>query len=83
MLAWFKTIFGGFIAGVGGGAIIMIGDPRHFNLQHAQEMLWPCIGFGIIGASLLAKGSPFAKKDDDEVSKETLQRYQGRDKDRN
>lgn len=80
MIAWLKGLASAFVAGAAGGILLMIKDPMHFSPQHAQEMLWPCIAFGLIGLALYAAPSPFKKdnKEKDEVSKETLQRYQGR-----
>jgi hypothetical protein len=79
MLAWIKLIIGGFISGLFGGAVLMIGDPRHFNLQRAEEMIWPCIAFGILGAAMLWLKSPFHKEDANEISQEALQRIKDRD----
>lgn len=78
MLAWAKTIFAGFISGVGGGVIFSIGDPHSFTHEQFTQMIWPCIAFGLLGAAAFAVKSPFSQKDDDGISKETLQRYKDR-----
>lgn len=79
MLPWIKTIVVGFITGVGGGVIFTIGDPHSFTYDHFIKMIWPCIAFGLLGAAAFAVKSPFKTEEKDEVSKETLQRYKGRD----
>lgn len=85
-MAWLKGVLAAFIAGVAGGILLMLKDPHHFNLMQAQEMFWPCIGFGLVGMALYMVKSPFTvekEKKEDALSQEALSRYQNRDKDRN
>lgn len=77
-MPWLKGLLAAFISGAAGGILLMLKDPHHFNLAQAQEMVWPCIGFGLVGLALYLVKSPLTtekEKVENEVSQKALQRY--------